>query len=170
MGRIKQNRNANVVVFSQWSRKAYAVFASLKKVIRIAGLSVDICQSSLLKSSAYLRILAYEEKNDFQEDSEIPDDQTQLLLGMWPVLPVFELVPYNGVGLLKLDRNDYREAHILHVARYGLFAWFMIERCAPFLGREQSVFHAHLIRLRLSTQSMVHHWFVFNSIKINQHG
>lgn len=31
------------MVFSQWSRKSYAVFASLRMVVKIARLSMDIC-------------------------------------------------------------------------------------------------------------------------------
>jgi hypothetical protein len=38
------------VVFSQWSRKRYAVFASLKKQVKIGHLSVDLCNASLKKS------------------------------------------------------------------------------------------------------------------------
>ena len=48
MKKNKQIQN-NVVIFSQWSRKSYAVFATLKRVISIAHLSIDLCHSALLK-------------------------------------------------------------------------------------------------------------------------
>jgi len=37
------------MIFSKWSRKNYAVFSGLKKVIHIARLSVDICRVLLMK-------------------------------------------------------------------------------------------------------------------------
>ena len=40
----------NQVVFSQWSRKSYAIFASLHRVVKIARLSIDVCNSALLKT------------------------------------------------------------------------------------------------------------------------
>lgn len=48
---------SNVVVFSQWSRKSYAAFASLNKVVSIGHLSIDICKSSLLKNATLIRLL-----------------------------------------------------------------------------------------------------------------
>lgn len=38
-----------ILVFSKWSRKKYAIFASLGKLIKIGVLNADICQKSLLK-------------------------------------------------------------------------------------------------------------------------
>lgn len=37
--------------FSQWSRKAYAIFLSISKVVHIGKLSVDISKQALLKTS-----------------------------------------------------------------------------------------------------------------------
>ncbi len=37
--------------FSQWSRKAYAMFLSISKVVHIGRLSADISQQALLKST-----------------------------------------------------------------------------------------------------------------------
>ncbi len=36
----------NSVVFSKWTRKSYAIFSSLKKVVKIAQLSIDVFKSS----------------------------------------------------------------------------------------------------------------------------
>lgn len=41
-----------LLVFSQWSRKSYAIFASLGKVVKIACVSADICNNALKKSSS----------------------------------------------------------------------------------------------------------------------
>ena len=45
-----------VVVFSQWSRKSYAIFASLGKVIKIAHISADIADRALNKSAQSLSL------------------------------------------------------------------------------------------------------------------
>lgn len=37
------------VIFSKWTRKAYAVFSSLNKVVNIAQLSVDISTKAMMK-------------------------------------------------------------------------------------------------------------------------
>ena len=39
----------SIFVFSKWSRKEYAIFASLGKLIKIGVLKADICQKALLK-------------------------------------------------------------------------------------------------------------------------
>lgn len=48
---MKRNRSTyqNPLVFSRWSRKAYAVFASLHKEVIVASLRFDVCQSAMLK-------------------------------------------------------------------------------------------------------------------------
>jgi hypothetical protein len=38
------------LVFSQWSGKNYAVFASLGRVVNIASLTIDICVQSIKKT------------------------------------------------------------------------------------------------------------------------
>ena len=47
----------NVIVFSQWSRKSYAVFASLGKVIKIARVSGDISDKALIKNTSFTHSL-----------------------------------------------------------------------------------------------------------------
>jgi hypothetical protein len=45
------------IVFSQWSRKSYAVFASLGKVIKIAQVSGDISDKALIKKTSFTHSL-----------------------------------------------------------------------------------------------------------------
>lgn len=47
----------NIIVFSKWSRKNYAIFASLHKVVNIVRLSVDICKSALSKNQSVIHLL-----------------------------------------------------------------------------------------------------------------
>ncbi|GAF04456.1 hypothetical protein [Saccharicrinis fermentans] len=51
-----QQKKHNIVVFSRWSRKGYAVFSSLKQVVKIAHLSIDLCDLALLKSYAAFQL------------------------------------------------------------------------------------------------------------------
>ena len=84
--RSKQ-RSREVVVFSGWSRKAYAIFASLKKVVRIARLSIDICLMSLLKNPSVVQFMdIFNTEKDEPEELEIEQESDLLLLAA--VLPV----------------------------------------------------------------------------------
>jgi hypothetical protein len=44
-----------LIVFSQWSRKSFAIFASLGKIIKIGRVSVDISDKSLVKKTSQTR-------------------------------------------------------------------------------------------------------------------
>jgi len=57
----------DIFVFSKWSRKEYAVFASLGKLIKIGVLKADICQKALLKKLVELKKIA-NLSEDFEED------------------------------------------------------------------------------------------------------
>ncbi len=57
----------NIFVFSKWSRKEYAIFASLGKLIKIGVLKADICQKALLKGIVDLGIFT-KIKEDPDED------------------------------------------------------------------------------------------------------
>lgn len=61
------------LVFSKWSRKAYAVFISLKRVVNIAQLSVDICTVSLLKIKSLILGLLLPESVSFDCKDEDDD-------------------------------------------------------------------------------------------------
>ncbi len=56
-----------VLVFSKWSRKEFAIFASLGKQIKIGVLKADICQKTLLKGLVDLITIA-KNTEDFEED------------------------------------------------------------------------------------------------------
>ncbi len=52
-----QNKKSNsILVFSRWTRKSYAIFASLHKAINIARLSVNICKYSFSKNQSLLQL------------------------------------------------------------------------------------------------------------------
>lgn len=76
--------NSNPVVFSKWSRKAYAVFSSLKRVVNIGQLSVDISTRSMIKLESLIRFIdllipgIHEEEDPFSD--EWLDDQSFLQL------------------------------------------------------------------------------------------
>ena len=57
----------DIFVFSKWSRKEYAVFASLGKLIKIGVLKADISQKALLKGLVDLKDIAKITEN-FDED------------------------------------------------------------------------------------------------------
>lgn len=46
------------IVFSRWSRKGYAVYASLRKIVIVAQLSVDMCKAALQKNSSVIQLLS----------------------------------------------------------------------------------------------------------------
>ncbi len=66
--------NTNILVFSKWSRKSYAIFASLHKVVIIAQLSVDICRTSLLKNRAVISLLNWVVNKGEKINDRVPDD------------------------------------------------------------------------------------------------
>jgi hypothetical protein len=61
----------SIFVFSKWSRKEYAIFASLGKLIKIGVLKADICQKALLKGLVDLN-----NNVGIKEDCE--EDETEL--------------------------------------------------------------------------------------------
>ncbi len=61
------------LVFSKWSRKNYAIFASLKRVVKIARLSVDICSSSLKKNASSILVIL----NNIVEEIKPEEDELE---------------------------------------------------------------------------------------------
>lgn len=58
--------------FRRWSRKAYAVFASLNKSISIGSLSVDMASATLFKSIQRINSFLFEETETEQgEEAEL---------------------------------------------------------------------------------------------------
>lgn len=57
------HRNQHILskklTFSKWSRKNYAAFVSLKKIIKIARLSIDLCIASSHKNIKLSSMLAF---------------------------------------------------------------------------------------------------------------
>lgn len=74
--------NINYIVFSRWSRKSYAIFASLRKVVVIAQLAVDICVSALQKNETVIQLLSIfndEEAYSTEVDINEIDESLQVL-------------------------------------------------------------------------------------------
>jgi len=64
------------VVFTQWSRKSYAVFSSLGKEIQIGHLDVEICEKAIEKKSSKRSF----KKEWIDTSLSIIDDQDDLIL------------------------------------------------------------------------------------------
>ncbi len=93
------------LVFSKWSRKNYAIFASLKKVVKIARLSVDICASSLKKNASSIIVIL----NNIAEEIKPEEDELELEL-LTIESPAFRaalLCNFNSESLDKSTYNTY---------------------------------------------------------------
>jgi len=91
---IKYIQNSRIV-FSQWSGKNYAVFASLGKVVNIAVLSVDICVQAVKKCSSVINSLL---DTEYIRESVLEEyiDEINEILRDWIELP--ELMPVVAVS------------------------------------------------------------------------
>jgi len=74
----KQYISAKKLVFSNWSRKGYALMASLKSEVHICHLSVDMCSKAILKSELFINELvqvlsASESEVEFEPDILLED-------------------------------------------------------------------------------------------------
>ena len=81
--RKKNSITTSTYVFSKWSRKGYAIFASLKKIINIGRLTVDLCCIAQLKNEnliSRLTVNNYQKENEEQTDTEGIADVVELLL------------------------------------------------------------------------------------------
>lgn len=80
--------------FSQWSRKAYAIFASVNRVVHIGCLSADVLQMSVLKSSGSILGSIFKEASDGDDGDFEEDDLGDALLA-------------NGLlALVLVNKND----------------------------------------------------------------
>lgn len=78
--RVKANYS-DILVFSKWSRKSYAIFVSLRKIVVISQLSIDVCKSFLLKNVELLNFLGFnEEENDESLEFDINEIEERLSL------------------------------------------------------------------------------------------
>ena len=97
------------IVFSKWSRKNYAIFASLHKVIKIARLSVDVCMSSLSKNKS-IQQKSYQIKASEFEGYEIFESEEGL--SEW----INELLL--KLGLLKVEESYGVDSHCYQQVTY----------------------------------------------------
>lgn len=93
--------NTDVIVFSRWSRKSYAIFASLKKVVCIARLSIDICISSLLKNPTAIYLLNLISAEENERDKNESDEYVGDLMFLSTLMP-----------LIANDNENYQEKYI----------------------------------------------------------
>ena len=120
-----------IFVFSKWSRKEYAVFASLGKLIKIGVLKIDICRKALLKGLIDSGNIS-EAKEDFNEEDvawNISDhDSLQLMLSSFGLsaLPTFNLAsvaaPEKANPLKAGLFNEYEVCFLLSVRNRLFFA------------------------------------------------
>lgn len=118
--KYQYQKTNNTVIFSKWTRKNYAVFASLKKVVNIVRLSLHTCFSLLSKNEYILRLINEGENVD-TSNSEPNNDQA--IFSQWFIILLLDL------GFISLDEScsltnrkyNLMEVHILHKAEYGLF-------------------------------------------------
>jgi hypothetical protein len=93
---IKNNR----LVFSQWSGKGYAIFASLGRVVNIAALSVDISMQSLKKAiSSFIDGEDFRELT-FDEYGEDVEEINQFDIGDMQLQPIVVKSEYYGKLLI----------------------------------------------------------------------
>lgn len=94
-------------VFSKWSRKKYAIFASLGKLIKIGSLSTKYCEKALLKSIIILNI------NEFQiekcEEEDHSDYITDIYSNQFILLFVFltGLLIHNSISDILFKKNSF---------------------------------------------------------------
>lgn len=110
----------NAVVFSKWTRKSYAIFASLNRVINIARLSIDICVASFGKIQAMLRLLNQGIGIDANE-SDSPEREEELSEWIMRLLLKSGITEINESYSFKKLNKVLVKVHIPHNAEYGLF-------------------------------------------------
>ncbi len=74
----QRSKNIKTIVFSQWSRKDYSIFASLNKVVKIVRLSIDVFKS--LKDKIVGSLL----NKDITQQKYVTDtEQDEILFPDW---------------------------------------------------------------------------------------
>ena len=80
---FKQTVNISKTLrFKRWSRKRYAAFASLNKVVSIASLAVSVADKSLIKVGNYLQSCAHALSNDDLLSESTNFDELENLLAL----------------------------------------------------------------------------------------
>lgn len=103
MKSLRKNQNT-ILVFSRWTRKSYAIFASLHKAINIARLSVNICKYSFSKNQSLLQLASQGLGIDTSENDL---EEKAILFSAWITI----------LGLITADTYDskYKLSNIVHV-------------------------------------------------------
>ncbi|MBE9466797.1 MAG: hypothetical protein IMY72_00590 [Bacteroidetes bacterium] len=86
--------NQRSIVFSRWTRKSYAVFASLGKIVSIGHLSFDTCMSFFSKKKTSLNKLI-----NNTEPVENEDIETETFFSEWLEILLIEL------GIIKINEE-----------------------------------------------------------------
>jgi hypothetical protein len=116
------------IVFSQWSRKRYAIFASLGKVVKIARVSVDICNKALKKSITVSGLakgaIGFEKElsnalDKLWPETGIPNGSTELFTVCMNYLQVKPLVQAQHEGDLTSRSQLNNKAHTLLTIKHG---------------------------------------------------
>ncbi len=88
--------NQNYIRFKRWSRKNYAVFAGLNKVISIGKIAVEICEKSLQKTFSNIsEFLAFNKENN---DSELDEDNLKFQTNEIQLLAVNTPIVSSGIS------------------------------------------------------------------------
>lgn len=108
------------ITFSKWSRKGFAVFASLGKVVKIAQLKVEICKQAIKKNINLLDDLFILKKDNFiAQTNEIVEILLQDLF-IENNLLIQSLNTKTGRFHKKLQ-NEYNQSPCFAPAFHGLF-------------------------------------------------
>lgn len=103
--------NKKRIIFSRWSRKNYAIFASLNRVVNIARLSVDICVTSLLKTNTLISSLRGEGiDSDYREGDHTFEElqEDQLFSQLLPVVVINpDITPKQEIIHLTIPESPY---------------------------------------------------------------
>lgn len=67
---IKFNKTLN---FSRWSRKSYAVFVSIGKIVKISNLKIEVSQDFIKKNKTFSAIQAFFNVKSNIQDEVLPD-------------------------------------------------------------------------------------------------
>ena len=109
---MKNRRNLTIksLVFSKWTRKGYAAFASLGKLVTIAHRSFAICKSFLSNKNNILPSLT-----NAPESTENQNDNNDTVFTAWLETMLMEL------GIVSLDEAYYSTNQNIIIGRSPYF-------------------------------------------------
>ena len=88
--------NQNFIRFKRWSRKNYAVFAGLNKIISIGKITVEICEKSLQKT--FSNITEFLTFNKESNDSELDENNFNCQINELQLLAVNTPIVSTGIS------------------------------------------------------------------------